>query len=173
MSGNTLSSGRESIIRAVLSTNKTKLAECPVVNNGDGTYVIILTFKHLGLNELCITLNSQQVQGSPFSFNVIPHRDYSKVTAATVIDVPDPRYIAIADNGDLFVTSSNGHCIYHLDSKGKKKNIIGSKGNGELQFKSPRGITVNGNVVYVAELMGRGKDSQVVHERRVSWHNWT
>ena len=157
MSRNTLSSGRESIIRAVLSTNKAKLAECPVVNNGDGTYIIILTFKHLGLNELCITLNSQQVQGSPFTFNVIPQRDYTKVTATinTVVDVPDPRYIAIADSGDLFVTSSNKHCIYHLDSKGKKKNIIGSKGNGELQFKSPCGITVNGDVVYVAEWEGK------------------
>ena len=157
MSGNTLSSGRESIIKAVLSTTKAKLAECPVVNNGDGMYVILLTFQQLGLNELCITLNSQQVQGSPFLFNVIPQRDYTKVIVAfnTVVDVPDPRYIAIADSGDLFVTSSNKHCIYHLDSKGKKKNIIGSKGNGELQFKSPRGITVNDDVVYVAEWEGK------------------
>ena len=40
------------------------------------------------------------------------------------------------------------------DSSGKKKTTIGSKGSGEVQFQSPNGIDISGEVVYVAECGG-------------------
>ena len=46
------------------------------------------------------------------------------------------------------------HCIHVYDESGKRKATIGSEGSGALQFKSPRGIAINGEVVYVAEWGG-------------------
>ena len=44
------------------------------------------------------------------------------------------------------------------DKSGNKINTIGSRyyayGSGELQFKRPHGIDINGDIVYVAEYDG-------------------
>ena len=55
----------------------------------------------------------------------------------------------------MFVTSyDDDDCIHVYDSNGKKKSTIGSKGSGELQFEDPRGITIIGEIVYIAESGG-------------------
>ena len=54
----------------------------------------------------------------------------------------------------MFVTSYTDHCIYVFDSSGRQKTIIGSYGRGALQFNSPSGIAINGDIMYVAEMGG-------------------
>ena len=87
---------------------------------------------------------------------VIPQRDYTKLKrpVQTITGINNPMYIAFSDNGDMFVTSYNDHCIHVYDSSGKKKTTIGSNESGELQFQYPRGIAISGEVVYVAEYGG-------------------
>ena len=87
---------------------------------------------------------------------VIPQRDYTKLKrpVQTITGINNPMYIAFSDNGDMFVTSYSGNCIHVYDSSGKKKTTIGSYGSGELQFQSPCGIAISGEVVYVAERGG-------------------
>ncbi len=62
-----------------------------------------------------------------------------------------PSHIAFSNNGDMFVTSIDDHCIHVYDTSGNKKTTIGSKGSGELQFKYPIGIDINGDIVYVCD----------------------
>ena len=54
----------------------------------------------------------------------------------------------------MFVTSSSSQCIYVYDSSGRQKTTIGSYGTGPLQFNSPCGIAINGDIMYVAENVG-------------------
>ena len=51
----------------------------------------------------------------------------------------------------MFVTSRHDHCIHVYDKSGNKKTTIGSEGSGELQFKYPLGIHINGDIVDVCE----------------------
>ena len=105
----------------------------------------------------------QGIQGSPFELSVVAQRDYTKLKdpVQTITGINIPRYIAFTDNGDMFatstsmfVTSFDDHCIHVYDSSGKKKTTIGSRGRGEVQFESPFGIDISGEVVYVPEWGG-------------------
>ena len=157
------SSGKElnkggSVVRGILTCSGQGRVECPVSDNGDGTYLVSVIPQQLGQHQLSITVNSQDIQGSPFELSVVAQRDYTKLKypVQTITGIESPRYIAFTDNGDMFATSDswNDHCIHVYDSSGKKKTTIGSEGSGEVQFQSPFGIDISGEVVYVAEGSG-------------------
>ena len=63
----------------------------------------------------------------------------------------DPRYIAVHDSGDIFVSDVTGHCVHVYDQKGAEKRTIGSKSDGDGQFNGPVGVAIKGDVLYVAE----------------------
>ena len=142
-----------SAVRATLTCNK---EECPVTDNGDGTYLVSVKPQKLGQHQLFITVNSQHIQDSPFTINIIPQRDYTELNhpVQKINGIRHPLGIAFSDSGDMFVTSSTDHCVHVYDESGKRKATIGSWGSGALRFKSPCGIAVNGEVVYVAERDG-------------------
>ena len=130
--------------------------ECQVTDNSDGTYLVSVTPQQLGQHKLSITTYGQDIQGSPFDLSVVPQRDYTKLKhpVRTITGIRSPLCIAFSDKGDMFVTSYRDNCIHVCDSSGKKKTTIGSKGNGELQFEDPQGITIIGEIVYIAESVG-------------------
>ena len=127
--------------------------ECQVTDNSDGTYLVSVTPQELGKHKLSITIDDQDIQGSPFDLRVVPQRDYTKLNhpVQTITGINSPRYIAFTDKGDVFVTSYHDDCIHVYDSNGKKKTTIGS----ELQFEDPCGITIIGEIVYIAECGGQ------------------
>ena len=130
--------------------------ECQVTDNSDGTYLVSVTPQQLGQHKLSITIHGQDIQGSPFDLSVVPQRDYTKLKdpVQTITGINYPMYIAFTDKGDVFVTSYHHICIHVYDSNGKNKTTIGSMVNGELQFEDPRGITIIGEIAYVAEYRG-------------------
>ena len=122
-----------------------------VEDHRDGTYTITLTPQIAGPHQLLITMDGQHVQNSPNDLDVRPKRDYRILcNAQQVIQCNRPRCIAIHDNGDIYV-ASNDHCIYVFDQTGQLKNTIGSRGSGDGQFSSPSGISIKGDVLYVAD----------------------
>ncbi len=126
------------------------------VDEGNGTYLLSVIPRQLGYQQLSITIDNQHIQNSPFSLTIVPQRDYTKLIqpVQTINDVRCPINIAFSNNDDLFVTSNRGNCVYVYDKNGNKKTTIGSKGSGELQFKFPYGIDINGDIVYVCECNG-------------------
>ena len=155
------SSGKElnkggSVVRGILTCSGQGRVECTVSDNGDGTYLVSVIPQQLGQHQLSITVNSQGIQGSPFELSVVAQRDYTKLKhpVQTITGINRPTYIAFTDNGDMFATSHTDHCIHVYDSSGKRKTTIGSRGSGEVQFQSPYGIDISGEVVYVAEYNG-------------------
>ncbi|KAL5496566.1 hypothetical protein EMCRGX_G012872 [Ephydatia muelleri] len=117
----------------------------------DGTYTITLTPQTAGPHQLLITMDGQHVQNSPNDLDVRPKRDYHILcNAQQVIQCNGPRCVAIHDNGDIYVGSGDG-CIYVFYQTGQLKNTIGSRGSGDGQFVLPYGISIKGDVLYVAD----------------------
>ena len=142
-----------SAVRASLTCNK---EECPITDNGDGTYLVSVAPQQLGQHHLSITVNGGHIKDSPFTLNIVPQRDYTQLkepSQTITTGISNPYSIAFSDNGDMFVTSS-AHCIHVYDKSGNRKATIGSYGTGKLQFQSPRGIDISNGVVYVAENCG-------------------
>ena len=122
-----------------------------VEDHRDGTYTITLTPQTAGPHQLLITMDGQHVQNSPNDLDVRPKRDYHTLcNAQQVIQCNKPRCVAIHDNGDVYVGSGDG-CIYVFDQAGQLKNTIGSRGSGDGQFSNPSGISIKGDVLYVAD----------------------
>ena len=122
-----------------------------VEDHRDGTYTITLTPQTAGPHQLLITMDGQHVQNSPNDLDVRPKRDYHTLcNAQQVIQCNRPYCVAIHDNGDIYVGSYD-NCIYVFDQTGQLKNTIGSSGSGDGQFSSPCGISIKGDVLYVAD----------------------
>ena len=122
-----------------------------VEDHRDGTYTITLTPQTAGPHQLLITMDGQHVQNSPNDLDVRPKRDYHTLcNAQQVIQCNSPLCVAIHDNGDIYVGSGD-NCIYVFDQTGKLKNTIGSRGCGDGQFYYPCGISIKGDVLYVAD----------------------
>ena len=121
-----------------------------VEDHRDGTYTITLTPQTAGPHQLLITMDGQHVQNSPNDLDVRPKRDYHTLcNAQQVIQCNWPLCVAIHDNGDIYVRS--GYRIYVFDQTGQLKNTIGSSGSGDGQFSSPWGISIKGDMLYVAD----------------------
>ena len=58
--------------------------------------------------------------------------------------------MAVHHNGDVFASSSSGY-IQVFNSDGSQKLQIGSPGSGDGQFNGPYGLTIVGEVLYVAD----------------------
>ena len=67
-----------------------------------------------------------------------------------MIQCDGPVCVAIHNNGDICV-GSRDNCIYVFDQTGQLKNTIGSSGSGDGQFCNPSGISIKGEVLYVAD----------------------
>eukprot|EP00731_Ephydatia_muelleri_P035524 Em0132g3a len=122
-----------------------------VEDHRDGTYTITLTPQTAGPHQLLITMDGQHVQNSPNDLDVRPKYDYHTLcNAQQVIQCNDPRCVAIHDNGDIYVGGGD-NCIYVFDQAGQLKNTIGSSGSGDGQFSYPCGVSIKGDVLYVAD----------------------
>ena len=62
-----------------------------------------------------------------------------------------PMGIAIHCSGDIYVTCWDDKRIRVFDQGGHKKRTIGSGGCGDGQFCGPRGISIKGDMMYVAD----------------------
>ena len=122
-----------------------------VEDHRDGTYTITLTPQTAGPYQLLITMDGQHVQKSPNDLDVRPKRDYhTSCNAQQVIQCNRPLCVAIHDNGDIYVGSDDG-CIYVFDQTGQLKNTMVSSGSGDGPFSSPSGVSIKGDVLYVAD----------------------
>ena len=158
-SGMRLNKGGASITGQITCKGGGRRGKKPVsattIDSGDGTYTASFIPQQYGQQKISLLLNDTPIKNSPF--NLYISRDYMstlKVPLFTISEVPSPYFIAIANNGDVFVTNNTDHCVYVYDSNGEYQRAIGSKGKGQLQFLQPTGIAISGNTVYVAENNG-------------------
>ena len=122
-----------------------------VEDHGDGTYTITLTPQAAGPHQLLITMDDEHVQGSPHDLDVRPSYSTLSNPQQDISCRGGPDGIAIHDSGDIYVACSKDGCIRVFDQGGLEKRTIGSGGSGDGQFSEPCGISIKGDVMYVAE----------------------
>ena len=112
---------------------------------------MVLTPQTAGPQKLVITTDGQHVQNSLHDLTGRPKCDYLTLhNLQQVIECSSPLCVAIHDNGDIYVGSGD-HCIYVFDRTGQLKNTIGCDGSGNGQFNTPYGISIKGDLLYVAD----------------------
>ena len=119
-----------------------------VEDHGDGIYTITLTPQTAGPHQLVITMDGQHVENSPHDLDVKPKPNYLTLCKPQhVINCSGgPTSIAIHVSGDIYVACSSDNSIHVLDQAGHQKRTIGSR-----QFSSPYGISIKGDVIFVAD----------------------
>jgi YD repeat-containing protein len=66
--------------------------------------------------------------------------------------VKNPHGVAVASNGNVYVTNTGGNCVEEFGEKGEYIRLFGEEGYGKGQFKEPTGIlTIADGDVYIAD----------------------
>ena len=121
-----------------------------VEDHGDGTYTITLTPQAAGPHQLLITMDGEHVQGSPHDLDVRPSYSTLCNPQQVISCSGNPLDVAIHDSGDIYVASDDSS-IHVYDQGGHEKRTIGRGGSGDGKFSVPHGISIKGDVMYVAD----------------------
>ena len=132
-----------------------------VEDHGNGTYTITFTPHTNGLYQLRVLMNGQHVCNSPCDVEVRGiqtkrgkkmARNYNAArNVQLTIPIVFPWQVSVHDNGTIYVSDIGNLCIHALDLLGNKKAVIGSPGTSKVQFSSPRGMALKGEVMFVTD----------------------
>jgi len=123
-----------------------------VRDNNDGSYMASFVAKDVGEAKLFVSINGEQIKGSPYS--IVVGRNYQAIDKPSKIVKNDgePWGIAFNRNGLWAVADNFYHCVYIFDDKDQLVRKFGSKGSKNGQFCYPRGVAFdNHNHLYVAD----------------------
>ncbi|XP_065908656.1 tripartite motif-containing protein 2-like [Dysidea avara] len=123
-------------------------------DNNDGSYVASLVGENVGETKLHVSINGQEIRGSPYSIVV---RNYQALNLPNKIvnnngSMGHPWGVALGRNGVWAVVDNSNHCVYVFDGEDKLVRKVGSSGSNNSQFNYPHGVALNNdNHLYVAD----------------------
>jgi len=126
-----------------------------VKDNNDGSYMTSLVAEQVGEAKLFVSINGEQIKGSPYS--IVVGRDYQAIDKPSKIvnnngSMGKPWGIAFSRNGLWAVADWSNDCVYIFDDKDLLVKKFGNKGNNNGQFSYPRGVAFDShNHLYVAD----------------------
>ena len=133
-----------------------------VVNDKSGRYTISFPTTYPGVCDLYIRVNRSEIRGSPFVVNFLPKPCLPKLNKNVrelggnkgYLNYPQqggsPRYVALDQNGHIFVTDYYKHQIHVFDKQRKYIRSFGQQGSGNGQLYYPTGIDVDhDNQLYI------------------------
>ena len=147
--------GSEVSVQLECNTGEVKSAQ--VKDNNDGTYMASVIARQVGEVKLSVSINGQQVKGSPYSIVVQQRVDYTRVGKPCKIvnndgNMETPWGIAFGKNGMWAVADNTKHCVYIFDEQDQLIRKVGNLGSGNGQLNSPEGVTFDSNnYLYVAD----------------------
>ncbi len=161
--GNSLTDHRHEIKAEIRSEGGKDPVHCRVVNNQNGTYTVTIEPQTHGPHQIMISAvigdKAVPIREEPFHITVSPpHR--RNITAATHVirkeeageKMKNPWGIAVSKEEKVVVSDVETNCLLVFNKEGNLLRTIGREGTGELEFKSPRGLTSTpANHVIVAE----------------------
>ena len=131
------------------------MTSAQVRDNSDGSYMASSVAQQGGEIKISVSINGQQIKGSPYSIVVQQYIDYSRVGKPSEIvnkdgNMGQPWGIAFGKNGTWAVADNTKHCLYIFD--GQDQLIWKVVSRGSSRFKYPNGVTFDSyNNLYVAE----------------------
>ena len=140
-----------------LESNTGEVRSAQVRDNNDGSYMASFVAQQVGEVKLSVSINGQQIKGSPYSVVVQQYIDYTRVGKPSKIVNNDgnmgrPWGIAFGKNGMWAVADNSKDCVYIFDEHDQLIRKVGNHGSGNGQFKYPIGVTFDSNnYLYVTE----------------------
>ena len=120
---------------------------------GDGHTLLSFQSVVVGEHRLTIKVKGKQLAGSPYRIWARQNTVRENISAAKqTFTVSGSCFgVAVHHNGDVFASNFSNGYIQVFNSDGSQKLQIGSPGSGDGQFNCPIGLTIVGEVLYVAE----------------------
>ena len=137
-----------------LECNTGEVRSARVRDNNDGRYMASLVTLPAGRVKISVSINAQQIKGSPYSLVVC---DYTRVGKPSKIvnndaKMGNPWGIAFGKNGMWAVADNTKHCMYIFDGQDQLIRKVGNHGSGNGQLNNPVGVTFDSNnYLYVAD----------------------
>ena len=125
-----------------------------ITDNNDGSYVASLVPEQVGEAKVVVSINGEQIKGSPYSIVV---RNYQAIDKPSKIvnnngSMGNPRGVAFGRNGLWAVADYSNHCVYIFDDRDELVRKFGSKGSNNGQFGGPIGVAFDShNHLYVVD----------------------
>ena len=107
-----------------------------------GQYNVVFTPAIRGLHQIHVTVNDNEIPGSPVNVPVSIPSEMRGAPVKTITGLNRPSGVAVTDDGLVIVSERWDHCITIFNREGKKIKSIGTKGNGRGQFDRPEGVAV-------------------------------
>ena len=140
-----------------LESNNREVTSAQVVDNKNGSYMASFVPQRVGEVKLSVSINGQQIKGSPYSLVVEHYTDYTRVSKPSKMvnndgNMGEPWGIAFGNNGMWAVADNTKHCVYIFDVQDQLIRKVGIYGSGNGQLDRPEGVTFDGNNhLYVAD----------------------
>ena len=147
--------GSEVSIQLECNTGEVKSVQ--VKDNNNGSYMASLVAQQVGEVKLSVSINGQQIKGSPYSLVVQQCVDYTRVGKPSKIvnndgNMGQPWGIAFGKNDMWAVADYSKHCVYIFDEQDQLIRKVGNHGSGNGQLNNPEGVTFdNNNHLYVVD----------------------
>ncbi|XP_065889262.1 E3 ubiquitin-protein ligase TRIM71-like [Dysidea avara] len=126
-----------------------------VKDNNGGRYVASFVAGEVGDAKLSVSINGQQIRGSPYS--IVVGRNYQGINMPDEIvnDNGSMRYpwgIAFGKDGMWVVADYSKNCVYIFNGQDELVKKFGSNGSSSGQFSSPIGVAFDSdNYFYITE----------------------
>ena len=140
-----------------LESNTGEVRSAQVRDNNDGSYMASLVAQQVGEVKLSVSINGQQIKGSPYSVVMQHYIDYTRMSKPSKVVNNDgnmgrPWGIAFGKDGMWAVADYSKHCVYIFDEQDQLIRKVGNHGSCNGQFKNPEGVTFDSNkYLYVAD----------------------
>ena len=142
-------------ILAELKSVRSNVTVRKVKDNNDGSYVASFVAGDVGDAKLSVSINGQQIRGSPYS--TVVGRNYQGINMPDEIvngngSMRNPWGIAFGKDGMWVVADHSNHCVYIFNGQDELVKKFGSNGSSSGQFSIPRGVAFDSdNYFYIAE----------------------
>ena len=126
-----------------------------VIDKGNGIYRASFVAEQVGEVKLSISINGEQIKGSPYS--IVVGRKYQAIDKPSKImnnngSMGRPWGVAFGRNGLWAVADYSNHCVYIFDDRDELVRKFGSNGSNNGQFSYPRGVAFDShNHLYVVD----------------------
>ena len=126
-----------------------------VRDNNDGSYMASFVAEQVGEAKLLVSINGEQIKGSPYS--IVVGRNYQSIDKPCKIvndngSMANPWGVAFGRNGLWAVADQYNYCVYIFDDKDQLVRKFGSNGSNNGQFSYPHGVAFDShNHLYVVD----------------------
>ena len=126
----------------LLSGDTSQAIVCDIKETEVGECCVSFAPSARGKHQLKIQVGDININGSPFSLDVVPSPEMRGKPVKIVAGINEPWGVAIDTKEQLIVAENGSHSITVYDKEGKKVGSFGSLGTKEGQFTCPRGVAV-------------------------------